>query len=391
MRADRCGGFNGSCPVHGGRSGKFFSLKVSDSGKLLLHCFNGCTYRELYESLVERDLLPAKAFEIPEIVMAVSAAAQTHKWAGRTGSTDLVVLLAHITIAKRCNSDTYGASVRELAEIAKIGIYTVSSANRRLEKAGWLVPEEKNWDKATIWRLQVPHGERVREQIDTLRISMGLENVSTYSHPISMSHAEAFRHRRGLGKTAGRVYGAVLGEFRPITAYDVAAALGLNKRSVEIALNRLRVHSMMRRVGRDRRTKAIYWWLGPKNEFDVARELELSGETERQHKRHAEQRAAFQIHTGLKRGSARMADDGSIVDEETGEVLLDARGNRPGSSGKPTEAPSGYVEIGDSDDLDAAERFLVRLGGRVTEKDGRRIVEPPPQDARPRAQRVAGH
>ena len=58
---------------------------------------------------------------------------------GRAGATDQSVLLAHLRIAARRKSLTYGASVREIAELAGVSsLATVSLAHQRLTQGQWL-------------------------------------------------------------------------------------------------------------------------------------------------------------------------------------------------------------------------------------------------------------
>jgi transposase len=57
---------------------------------------------------------------------------------GRAGASDYRVYSACIVLARRRKSTTFGASVRQLAEITGLAKGTVSRALGRLRRAGWL-------------------------------------------------------------------------------------------------------------------------------------------------------------------------------------------------------------------------------------------------------------
>ena len=198
----------------------------------------------------------------------------------------------------------------------------------------------------------------------------------------SMRHAEIFRYGKGLGPTAGRVFGVVL-ELGPITAADIAEILRLPKRSVNDQLKRLTKVDMVVEVGRVKggRTGQIarLWWFGPKSEFEVAEERELMGRTQAQRVQHAREREVRSVHLKRLKGTARYADHNLavIVDSATGEVLRDKDGSLPAMA-SVSEARSGYKAITpDERGADAMQRFLEKLGGRVTQDGKVRRIEPP--------------
>src|SRR5262249_19168233 len=120
-------GYRGPCPVHGGRSGKSFVISQGHHTDLVMYCFSGCPYPDLYQSIRQRigaDLLPEKHFQVPELVYQVRHAVFESKWHGRGALTDRGVLLAHCDIAERVRDTQHGASVREMAERGKVSIET---------------------------------------------------------------------------------------------------------------------------------------------------------------------------------------------------------------------------------------------------------------------------
>ncbi len=387
LRKGRDGNHKGKCPVHGGKSGTSFSTKIGYSGKILLHCWNDCTYRAIYEQLAGDGWLPLKNFETPEIVKQITTAVNALNWIGRGRASERSVLQAHIDIARNCGDDTFYASERDVAVRAKVSRRTVRPAEKWLERDGWLerVESATNNGIPALWRLRLPDAYSEKETKTTAiktahtnsplreELRMGIHDRSCFS----MSHAELFRNGRGLGKTCGKVYGAILPG--PITSADLAKVLGYgDKRSVQIQIKRLAAHSMVVTIGFARvglrGENAPLWWFGPKSEFDVAAELGLLGETQRQHDGYVEERIDYQRRCKFREQQAQWLPDGSAVDLATGEALINADGTRIRTI--PTsEAPSGYVAAG-LHDGDVFAHFLMRIGGREIEQDGKNIIIP---------------
>jgi DNA-binding MarR family transcriptional regulator len=370
----------GECPVHGGKSGTSFSVSVGRNGNLLLRCFDDCTYRSIYDQIADDGLLPARTWDIPEEVREVELATKAASWVGRGKATEQAVLLAHIALARNCCRNPYGAAVRETAERAKVQQpITVSRAQKRLEHAGWLEKVESARVKdgiAAVWRLCLPHNP-VRSSV-THSPFPNKERRMCYLDrtPFSMAHAELFRYGAGLSRTAGGVYGGILG-LGPITARQLAKHLGYKaKRSVELIIKRLASHGLIAPYAKGYPSGAVFWWFGPKSEFEVAAELGLLGETQRQHDRHAEQREARRMQLKLRDPKiAKVMPDSSVVDVTTGELLIDSNGN-PGNTAPRSEAPSGYVAVG-RDGTGAIAQFLKKLGGREIEINGRKALVAP--------------
>jgi len=153
-------GYRGPCPVHGGKSGRSFVISPGLHIEIVMHCFSGCPYSELYQCIRQRvggDLLPEKHFDLPELIHQVRNAVLEYNWHGRGALTDRAVLLAHCNIAERARNSRYGASVREVAERAKVSIETARRSQLRLCRQGWLRPVK--WSDGlmpTVWTLVLP-------------------------------------------------------------------------------------------------------------------------------------------------------------------------------------------------------------------------------------------
>jgi DNA-binding MarR family transcriptional regulator len=317
-------GYRGACPVHSSNSKNSFSMALgNEKSVILMRCFNECSYKEIYEQLSSEhpDILPLKNFdEVPEAVERVEAALSTARLIGRGKATEIDVLLAHIEIAKIARRDEYYASVREVAERAKIqDPATVSRAHCRLVKAGWLrrVRYSEGGSPA-IWKLEVPERD---PQATFCTQYLRTENVALRSLILSMTRSDLFRNGRGLGKTAGIIFSAISIR-NPITAKDLAKLLGYKAvRPVRNTLKRLANYGLVSELDRGPHG-ARRWCLGPRSEHEVARELGLLGETERQRERHMGQRHAYAIvRESRQPRPLKVVVGGSVVDLSTGEVL----------------------------------------------------------------------
>ena len=320
-------GYRGACPVHPSKSRNSLSIAPgNEKSIILMHCFSGCSYREIYEQIASEhpDILPPKNFvdEVPEAVEQVKEALSTAPWVGRGKATELDVLVAHIQIADAARSDEYFASVREIAEHGKIqDPATVSRAQCRLIKAGWLLRLRRSGGdgRPAKWRLQVPP-ERDSQATFSVR-KYRVQNVALRSLFL-LTRSDLFRNGRGLGKTVGRIFGAITIS-GPVTAKNLAELLGYKAvRPIRNALKRLCHHGLVSEHGRGPHG-AKQWWLGPRSEHEVAEELGLLGETERQRERHMNQRHAYSIVRKYRRRPVEVVVDGSVVNAITGEVLVD--------------------------------------------------------------------
>src|SRR6266404_5122389 len=91
---------------------------------------------------------------------------------GQAGATDYCVLSAHLAIARRVGSLSYGASDREVAELAGLSRPTVTRSQKRLiEKPGFLKRIRRPAIGATTasqWRIRLPAGSVLGDTSPTL-------------------------------------------------------------------------------------------------------------------------------------------------------------------------------------------------------------------------------
>jgi len=125
---------------------------------------------------------------------------------------------------------------------------------------------------------------------------------------------EVFRRGRGLGLSAGRVYSGVV-ERGPVKTGQLITLLQMSRSAVERQLRKLYTHGLI--INADNQ-----WCIGSKPLAQLESELGLTGETMRQHERHAEQREQWRMRNMRRHERATIVADGSVVDTETGEVLM---------------------------------------------------------------------
>jgi hypothetical protein len=314
--------YRGACPMHSSKSKNSLSMALGNKKSvILMHCFNGCSYKEIYEQLSSEhpDILPPKNLDVvAEAVERVKAALSIERWVGRGKATEIDVLLAHLEISRIARSDEYYASVREIAERGKVqNPVTVSRAHCRLVKAGWLRRVRcSKGERPAIWKLEVPKRD---SQAPFCTQYLRIENVTLRS--LFLPRSDLFRNRRGLGKTAGRIFNAITIN-GPTTAKNLAKLLDYRAvRPVRNTLKRLAAHGLVSPGASLYGAKQ--WSLGPRSEHEVATELGLLGETERQRKRHMGQRQAYGTVRESRRRRPLKVVDGFVVDISTGEVLSD--------------------------------------------------------------------
>lgn len=166
----------------------------------------------------------------------------SHAGEGVSGGTCRAVLDAHLRIAARIGSVTYGASIRQIAEEAGIHRTTVPIAHDWLIRAGWLPqPETGSGGSASRW---------VLECNVSLPFSMLEETGSgTLQRPgfLDGPAADYFRHR-GAGKQTERVFLALWNLGDSSTA-RVAEKLVMKGPAARQHLRKLRGDRIARKVG----------------------------------------------------------------------------------------------------------------------------------------------
>ncbi|MFC1921800.1 helix-turn-helix domain-containing protein, partial [Chloroflexota bacterium] len=144
-------------------------------------------------------------------------------WPGRTGATDQAVMIAHLSIALRRGQLIYGASVREIAELAGITRTSASIATNRLIDDGHLrLVQPTVGSQANIYDLTV--------DMHNLTILIGTDCQVMHSH-------DAFRWS-GLGKAAALVIQA-LSQEDSLTVAQLAEMTGKHRSTVRRALKKM--------------------------------------------------------------------------------------------------------------------------------------------------------
>jgi hypothetical protein len=292
---------------------------AADNGRPLLWCF-GCNadFNVLVRTLVEANLLPNLFTESSESFYAVTclrAAMAESRWSGTRKRTELAILEALISIALRCAKRTFGASVREVAELARVRHSTAWDALRRLAGAGWIVRVDRGRDrKAATWRLSTPTSSTslksaAREGQPTTAGTSSETDRDGEAVPVGPYSHEIF-WRKGLGPATGQVYALLQ---KPQTAVSVAKSLGFrNVRNARVHIVRLVAEELVDRLpdGRYSRTNT--------NLDDVADRLHVRGEDALRREAHRKQRQAF---SRKMEWLERYRQTGEIVDDFTGEFI----------------------------------------------------------------------
>lgn len=213
-----------------------------------------------------------------ELIAKILDAAQNSRWSGVGGATDLAVLSVHIGIAAGLASLTYGASVRQVGEMAGVSIAAVSRSHRRLRRKGWVRRRARGRDgTASTWKLHLPESATQMEQ-SAHTVVQGKE-CSTF---VALDH-DVWRWG-GLGKTKMFVYAELSTE--PIPAKEIAARLQNSVRTVQRHLRTLKEFGLAERV-------MDGWVRGKGTLEEVAVELGTAETGARQRKKHRADRAAY--------------------------------------------------------------------------------------------------
>jgi len=131
---------------------------------------------------------------------------QNRPWPGRTGSSDLSTLEAHLGCALRAGSKQYGLSAREQELESRLALKTCLKANRRLVEAGWLRRVKKgSGDEASVWVVGLP--SHLEQEYHTTFQERDARECGRLARPVKSPVFRAFLSGglRGLGQAAGRV------------------------------------------------------------------------------------------------------------------------------------------------------------------------------------------
>lgn len=143
-------------------------------------------------------------------------------WTGRTGRSDRDVFIAHVRIMYRSGRESYGASTRELAELAGVSRYTASKATKRLIQRGLI----KQFQPAVG---DCPTQYRITLQEQNLTLPHNFE-VREWQ---SLSNHDAFRWG-GLTKSASVIYDVLLKQ--PYSVSELAEITSYHPKTIRRAL-----------------------------------------------------------------------------------------------------------------------------------------------------------
>jgi DNA-binding MarR family transcriptional regulator len=330
-------GFKTFCPLcrsetHRPRPRRTLSVSAND-GKPLVYCHKcKADGRELIRDLVSRGLLPdlsADRFEpFTAQIKEIRAAIENSAWSGRGKATELAVLELLFQIEMRCRKTEFGASIREVAQGSRISDATASRVLKRLVNGGWIkLVRPTDFIHPATWRLCVPENagdrtatvsEHAQRAGDRLLHSDPCYRGGRAGSSRSVTPHDVFRWGAGLGPVNGRIYAALE---NPRSATELATLLKYKSvRNVRVHLRRLERIGLVRR-----RTDRRFERCDDRRLNEVAENLGVLGESDRQRARHLQERTAFR----------RWCDafehwklTGVVVDPDTGVFVKS--GVRPG-------------------------------------------------------------
>jgi DNA-binding MarR family transcriptional regulator len=297
------------------------------AGTLLVYCHR-CRRPslEIIHALVDLGLLPNSFRESSAafwIVKEILAAIEVADWNGIAKATDVLVLSALIEIVKGSLKSEFGASVRQLAEVARINRATASRSLRRLANAAWIEKiASASGQKAAVWRLQLRKKDRCAtisraakegDRLSPVDPRLGEGDRANQTRPVVRFPHDIFRWGGGLGAIKGQFYTLLA---TPLTTKEIAARLHYtHDRNARIHLRGLVDQDLIRRRpdARFERTD--------KSLDEAAERLGVLGLSERQRAFHAEERSSFRRWGELFQHWKRT---GEAVDPATGLVIASA-------------------------------------------------------------------
>jgi len=203
----------------------------------------------------------------------LEAAGRARPWPGRTGSSDRAVYLALLEKAQRASAMDVDCSERELEQLALLGSRnTVRAALKRLDDQRLISPVRAGTERwGATWRIE-----------DVSDPHLSHPEIEVCGAGLEAAH-DLWRNGAGLGKSPQRVYERLLVE--PAIAEDMAASVGLSKRTMDRALERLKVFGLAEKSGRVWRPLAA-------DKDALARDIGVLGKSAAQAARHRREREA---------------------------------------------------------------------------------------------------
>jgi hypothetical protein len=237
--------------------------------------------------------------------------ANAFAWTGRTGAVDKLVFLAYVSVANRSGKVTFGASSREIAELAGVNNDTAHVATKRLIRRGGMLAQV---EASTGWRSP------------TFELSPTIPKDVEGTGSCESQHQghDVFRTRGGLGKSSELVWEAL--QAGPLSVADLVTRSGRFRTTVTHWLKRMahivdpatgEILSLVEQVG-------AKWHVAKEADLDrAAKALGTSGAGAAQKAKHARERAAHA--KGLKLVAAK----GVVNDLRTiGKTSKPSKGKR---------------------------------------------------------------
>jgi DNA-binding CsgD family transcriptional regulator len=205
---------------------------------------------------------------------------------GQAGATDYSLLAAHLAIARRVGSLAYGASDREVAELAGVSRSTVVKSHKRLIKHSVFLKRIRRpavgITTTSRWRIRLPAESVVGATNPALRGGVRPTGKADHTAPGD----DTWRRGWGLGKSKYRIW-SLLGT--PKTPAELAAKLNIKVRSIWDHLWMLEDQGVCARDGDG------CWHRRCDVDLDaVAKRLGIAGEGARQRAHHEYEREIFQ-------------------------------------------------------------------------------------------------
>lgn len=178
--------------------------------------------------------------------------ASRHQWTGRTRTTDRSVFLALVERARAGSNEQncFRASVRELAQLARMGTGTVQKALKRLsnpadERAALLVRRGNDrMSGASLWQFS----DDVLTQGKELAARLKKNDLPTHlaGYAASLFNADACE-RGTVGRSSMYLYRYMVEHLHPMMPAALSEAARLTVNQVNYALNRLKENGLVRR------------------------------------------------------------------------------------------------------------------------------------------------
>lgn len=171
-----------------------------------------------------------------------------YQWSSKTNATDRALFLALIERSRVTNNgnEVFRASIRELAELARLGTATVQKAIKRLKNQN-IITDCGN-DKrsgASLWSFTrdiIKEAKNIELNSDTIKIP-----PHWLSYSVSLFNSDVLE-RGALGRSVGFVYHYLLQEKKALLPASIAEFLSISVNQVNYALRKLKLAGLIERL-----------------------------------------------------------------------------------------------------------------------------------------------